>query len=78
MLFATEETIMSVADIEFDESNVVNVKNVPSDFESSMMSTILVHFLSENYDAVYVNGADPVRFPSKEEMIKAYWNNRLD
>lgn len=69
---------MSVADLGFDESAVVSVKNVISDFESSVMSTIIVHYLSKNYQSVYVDGNKPVRFPSKEEMIKSYWKELLD
>lgn len=69
---------MSVADLGFDESSVVSVKEVPGDFESSMMSSILVHFLAHNYECVYVNGEEAVKFPSNEEMIKAYWNEILD
>lgn len=69
---------MSVADLGFDESAVVSVKNVIGDFESSVMSTIIVHYLSKNYQSVYVDGNEPVRFPSKEEMIKSYWKELLD
>lgn len=69
---------MTIADAGFNEAEVVSVKSVASDFETAVMSSILVHYLSKNYNNVYIKGEAAVKFPSKEEMIKAYWSELLD
>lgn len=69
---------MCVADVGFDDATVVNVKQVFGELEDSVTSDILLHYLAENFNRVYVNGEEPVKFSSKEEMINNYWKTLLD
>lgn len=69
---------MCVADVGFDDATVVDVKQVFGELEDSVTNDILLHYLAENFNRVYVNGEEPIKFSSKEEMINNYWKTLLD
>jgi len=67
-----------VMDMDFDESSVVSSKSVSSDFENSIMSEIMIDAYETNFNLMFEQNAEPLRFQSKADLIKNYWMKKLN